>query len=345
MTKALITGITGQDGSYLAELLLDKGYNVYGLVRRTSNGANMERIVQYCHQIGIVYGDLLDMSSLIAAIEQVQPDEVYNLAAMSHVGLSFTQPVATMEVTGLGCTRLLEALRITGCQARFYQASTSEIIGQEDQGHFRPRSPYAASKLYAHWTVANYRDGYGMYACSGILYNHESPRRGLDFVTRKITDGVARIKYNLQGSIKLGNLNAYRDWGFAGDYVQAMWLMLQQDHPEDYVIASGTCHSVGEFAALACEYAGLPLPWHNYIEIDPAFNRPNDVPVLVGDASKAKEKLGWEPSISFPDLVGMMVQSDLRRVYHEAQSHTHYRSYHFGGHRLEAVEEVQTLIG
>lgn len=313
MTRtALVTGISGQDGSYLAEFLLQKGYRVFGLVRRLS-APNYDRIAHILPDITLLTGDMLDQSSLIEAIQEAQPSEVYNLAAMSHVGTSFKQPVATMEITGLGCTRLLEALRITGSQARFYQASTSEIIGQKDQQYYKPRSPYAAAKLYAHWTVANYRDGYGMYACSGILYNHESPRRGLDFVTRKITDGVARIKYGLQDKIELGNLNAYRDWGYAGDYVAAMWLMLQQDAPEDFVIATGETHSVGEFAALACAYAGLPLPWHNYVDIDPAMLRPTDIDVLVGDASKAREKLGWQPQVGFEELVCLMVQADLKK--------------------------------
>lgn len=307
---ALITGITGQDGSYLAELLLAKGYKVSGLVRRLST-PNTERIEHILDQLTLMQGDMLDQSSLMEAIEQAQPDEVYNLAAMSHVGTSFKQPIATMEITGLGCTRLLEALRITGSQARFYQASTSEIIGQADQQYYKPRSPYAAAKLYAHWTVTNYREGYGMFACSGILYNHESPRRGLDFVTRKITNGIARIKAGLQDKIELGNLNAYRDWGYAGDYVQAMWLMLQQPEPEDFVIATGETHSVGEFVALACTYAGLQLPWHTYVDIDPAMMRPTDVDILVGNASKAYEKLGWKPQVGFEELVCLMVQADV----------------------------------
>jgi GDPmannose 4,6-dehydratase len=314
MTKtALVTGCTGQDGSYLCELLLAKGYKVFGLVRRSST-PNTSRIEHILPDITLINGDLLDQSSLMEAIGRAHPDEVYNLAALSHVGISFSQPVATMEVTGLGCTRMLEAIRIVNPYIKFYQASSSEIIGQEDQGHFKPRSPYAASKLYAHWSTANYRDGYGMFACSGILYNHESPRRGLEFVTRKITNGVARIKYGLQESIKLGNLNAYRDWGFAGDYVQAMWLMLQQDAPKDYVIATGHTNSIGAFAAKACELAGLPLPWHNYIDIDETLIRPNDVDCLVGDSTLARQELGWEPTVTFSELVAMMIQSDLALV-------------------------------
>jgi GDPmannose 4,6-dehydratase len=310
---ALITGITGQDGSYLAELLLAKGYKVYGLIRRSST-PNTSRIEHILDRVNLIEGDLLDISSLMMALQVAQPDEVYNLAALSHVGLSFSQPVATMEVTGLGCTRLLEAIRIVSPGTRFYQASSSEIIGQEDQAYYKPKSPYAASKLYAHWTTANYRDGYGMFACSGILYNHESPRRGLDFVTRKITNGVARIKYGLQETIKLGNLNAYRDWGFAGDYVQAMWLMLQQEQPKDYVIASGETHMIGEFVELACEYADLPEHWSEYVDIDETLFRPNDVNVLVGDSTLARQELGWEPTVNFSELVHMMVQSDLAQV-------------------------------
>ena len=312
---ALITGITGQDGSYLAELLLAKGYKVYGLVRRLST-PNTERIDHLLDEVTLLEGDMLDMSSLIAAIQKAQPDEVYNLAAMSHVGLSFSQPVATMEVTGLGCTRLLEAIRIVKPDTRFYQASTSEIVGQANQYYYKPRSPYAASKLYAHWTTINYRESYGLFACAGILYNHESPRRGLDFVTRKITSGVARINAGLQDTIELGNLNAYRDWGYAWDYVKAMWLMLQQDKPEDFVIATGEMHSVGEFAQLACEVADLPKDWYEYITVNPDFYRPNDVEVLKGDASQARDKLGWEPSVSFEELVALMVQVDLRRMNH-----------------------------
>jgi GDPmannose 4,6-dehydratase len=331
MSRAFITGITGQDGSYLAELLLEKGYQVYGLVRRSST-PNTGRIEHILDNITLIQGDLLDQSSLMEAVGHARPDEIYNLAALSHVGLSFSQPIATMEVTGLGTTRLLEAIRLVSPASRFYQASSAEIIGQENQAYYKPRSPYAASKLYAHWTTANYRDGYGLFACSGILYNHESPRRGLDFVTRKITDGVARIKYGLQHTIKLGNLNAYRDWGYAGDYVKAMWLMLQEDSPQDFVIATGETHSVGEFAALACEYAGLQRPWHNYVEVNPDFCRPNDVELLVGDSSKARTELGWSPQVSFKALVAMMVESDLRRVNNEAQSRT-YSVHHPGDRR------------
>jgi GDPmannose 4,6-dehydratase len=321
LPKALITGISGQDGSYLAEFLLQKGYEIYGLIRRSST-PNYDRIEHLLDRICLIEGDLLDQSSLMGALLQARPDEIYNLAALSHVGLSFSQPVATMEVTGLGCTRLLEAIRLIGLETKFYQASSSEIIGQEDQRYFKPRSPYAAAKLYAHWTTANYRDGYGLFACSGILYNHESPRRGLDFVTRKITKGVARIKHGLQSHIKLGNLDAQRDWGFAGDYVEAMWLMLQQDKPDDYVIATGEMHSVREFLDLAFGYAGMSYQYGRVV-IDPALYRPNDVAYLVGDATKAQRVLGWQPRVSFQELVAMMVENDLNEVERETKSNAY----------------------
>lgn len=311
---ALITGITGQDGSYLAEFLLAKGYTVYGLVRRLST-PNTSRITHILDDLTLLPGDLLDQTSLLEAVQEAAPDEVYNLAAMSHVGQSFREPVATMEITGLGATRLLEALRLSGGDAHFYQASTSEIVGQADQSCMHPRSPYGAAKLYAHWSTINYREAYNMYACAGILYNHESPRRGLDFVTRKITHGVARIKYGLQDRLVLGNLNAYRDWGFAGDYVRAMWAMLQQNTPAEYVIASGHSHSVGEFCAKALEFAGLTqYPWHYYVEIDASLYRPSEVDILIGDAGRARDALGWEPEVSFDELIAMMVQHDLRAV-------------------------------
>ncbi len=317
MKRALITGITGQDGSYLAELLLEKGYEVYGLVRRHS-APNYERISHIMERITLTQGDLVDQSSLSLALERSRPDEVYNLAAMSHVGTSFEQPVAAGEYNGLGVLRLLEAVRLTKRPIRFYQASTSELFGnatkspQDEATPFSPRSPYATAKLFAHQSVANYRDAYGMFACAGILFNHESPRRGLDFVTRKITHGVACIREGLQNYIRLGNLSTYRDWGYAPDYVEAMWLMLQQDEPEDFVIATGEKHNVGEFAALACTAAGLPDKWNRYIEIDGDLFRPADVCSLVGDASKAKEKLGWTPTVHFEELVARMVAADLQ---------------------------------
>ena len=319
MPRALISGVTGQDGSYLCEFLLAKGYKVYGLVRRLSS-PNTSRIEHILPDITLLTGDLLDQSSLERAIGIAQPDEVYNLAAMSHVGLSFQQPAATGEYNGLGVVRLLEAIRLSGGEIKFYQASTSELFGnalvspQDEVAPFYPRSPYGCAKLYAHHSVISYREAYGMYACAGILFNHESPRRGLDFVTRKISLAVARIKCGLQESLDIGNINAYRDWGYAGDYVEAMWLMLQQYKPRDYVIATGKTHSVGEFIALACEYAGLPLPWHDYVNIDPAFNRPSDVHCLIGDASLARRELGWKPKVNFVQLVNMMVEADLQLV-------------------------------
>lgn len=313
-SAALITGITGQDGSYLAELLLQKGYQVFGLVRRTStpNTRNIDHILS---RITLIDGDLTDLSSLIRAIKLVQPDEVYNLGAMSHVGTSFIEPVATMEVTGLGCTRLLEAIRMVGRpHTRFYQASSSEIIGQPNQKIFAPRSPYAAAKLYAHWTTINYRDGYNMFAVNGILYNHESPRRGENFVTRKITKGVARIKYGLQEKLVLGNTYASRDWGFAGDYVVAMWLMLQQEKPKDYVIGTGVTHTVEYLLKKAFEVAGIN-DYEKYIEIDGENFRPNDVECLIADSSAAYKELGWEPTVSFDRLITMMVESDMKDAY------------------------------
>ena len=311
---ALITGITGQDGSYLAELLLHKGYKVYGLVRHTSQ-PNTYNIDHIKHRLHLIEGDLLDMSSLIRALKIANPTEVYNLGAISHVGTSFHEPIATMEVTGLGCTRLLEAIRLTGKEdIRFYQASSSEIIGQPNQHVFKPRSPYAGAKLYAHWTVSNYRDGYGMYAVSGVLYNHESPRRGQSFVTRKISRGVANIKYGLQQKLVLGNTLASRDWGFAGDYVWAMWLMLQQDRPRDFVIGTGISHTVEYFVKKAFEVAGIN-DYEQYIEINNEFFRPNDVECLIADPSDAHKYLGWKPTVTFEELVAMMVESDLKHAY------------------------------
>lgn len=318
MRSALITGITGQDGSYLAEFLLQKGYRVYGLVRRASI-FNDGRIRHLLDQIEIIDADLLDQISLVQAMRQAQPDEVYNLAAMSFVATSFQQPVATGEYTALSVTRMLEAVRLADRPIRFYQASTSEMFGkvqaipQNEQTPFYPRSPYGVAKLYGHWMTTNFRESYNMFACSGILFNHESPRRGLEFVTRKISYAVARIKLGLQQKLVLGNLEARRDWGFAGDYVEAMWLMLQQDNPEDYVISTGTTHSVQEFVVAAFAQAGI-TDWQRYVEIDQRFFRPAEVDQLIGDASKAHQQLGWQPRVTFEELVGMMVESDLQQV-------------------------------
>ena len=316
MPKALVTGITGQDGSYLAELLLEKGYEVFGLVRRTS-WPNLGRLT--CRdRISLEEGDLTDQGSLIRVMEKVQPDEVYNLAAQSFVATSWQQPVLTSEVTGLGVTRMLEAIRLTNPSTRFYQASSSEMFGQAQESPqtektpFYPRSPYGVAKVYGHWTTVNYRESHGIFACSGILFNHESPRRGLEFVTRKVTDAVARIKQGLATELRLGNLEAKRDWGFAGDYVRAMWLMLQQSEPSDYVIASGQTRTVGEFVARAFAAAGLD--WQQHVVSDPGFRRPAEVDLLIGDASKAARELGWQPTVGFEELVTMMVQADLCRL-------------------------------
>lgn len=316
MKKALITGITGQDGSYLADLLLDKGYKVYGLVRRTSTPimVNIEHIKD---QIELVSGDITDLSSLIRIIEQIQPDEVYNLAAQSFVGTSWEQPILTGNITGLAVANMLEAVRIAKPDARFYQASSSEMFGkvvetpQKETTPFYPRSPYGVAKLYGHWITVNYRESFNMYACSGILFNHESPRRGVEFVTRKITDAVAKIKLGLANELRLGNLDAKRDWGFAGDYVKAMWLMLQQDTPDDFVISTGETHTVQEFVEIAFSHVGLD--WKDYVVIDEKFVRPAEVDLLLGDCTKAKEKLGWELEVSFEQLVKMMVDSDLEK--------------------------------
>jgi GDPmannose 4,6-dehydratase len=322
MRRALITGITGQDGSYLAELLLAKGYTVYGMVRRASH-FNDTRIRHLLGEIEIIDADLLDQLSLITALRRSRADEVYNLAAMSFVGTSFQQPVATGEYTALSVARMLEAVRLADWPIRFYQASSSEMFGkvqavpQNEQTPFYPRSPYAVAKLYGHWMTINARESYGLYACSGILHNHESPRRGLEFVTRKISDGVARIKVGLQDKLLLGNLDAQRDWGFAGDYVEAMWLMLQQDEPDDYVIATGQTHSVRDFVTAAFASAGID-DWQGHIAVDPKLFRPAEVDQLIGDASKAKRKLGWQPRVTFEELVEMMVRADLERVATEA---------------------------
>ncbi len=316
--RALITGITGQDGSYLAEFLLTKGYQVFGLTRRTST-MNFERIEKIIEKIELVQGDLIDQGSLDAAIEEIQPDEVYNLAAQSFVPTSWNQPVLTGEVTALGVTRVLEAIRKVKPDTKFYQASSSEMFGkvrqvpQNEGTPFYPRSPYGVSKVYGHWITVNYRESYNLFAVSGILFNHESPRRGLEFVTRKISYEIARIKMGLSERLVLGNLDAKRDWGYAPDYVEAMWLMLQQDKPEDYVIATGETHSVREFVQLAFAVVGISN-WQNYVERDPRFMRPAEVEMLVGDASKAKKKLGWQPKTSFQELVQIMVEADLKRL-------------------------------
>jgi GDPmannose 4,6-dehydratase len=318
--RALITGITGQDGSYLAEFLLEKGYEVIGMVRRTST-INFERIQHIQDRITLVQGDLLDQSSLIDILREHRPNEVYNLAAQSFVPTSFKQPVLTGEFTALGVTRLLEAIRLVDPTIRFYQASSSEMFGkvrevpQNENTPFHPRSPYGVAKVYAHWITVNYRESYGMFAVSGICFNHESPRRGLEFVTRKITYTAAKIKLGLAHELRLGNLEARRDWGYAPDYVRAMWLMLQQDEPEDYVIATGETHSVREFVELAFDYLGLD--WKKYVVVDPALYRPADVDLLVGDATKARTKLGWAPSVTFEQLVKIMVDADLELVKQE----------------------------
>jgi GDPmannose 4,6-dehydratase len=314
--RALITGITGQDGSYLAELLIEKGYTVFGMVRRASKD-NFERIEHLLPRLLIKQADLLDQLSLIRMLEESRPQEVYNLAAQSFVPTSWTQPVLTAEFTALGVTRLLDAIRLVDPGIRFYQASSSEMFGkvrespQTERTPFHPRSPYGVAKVYGHDITVNYRESYGLFACSGILFNHESPRRGLEFVTRKVTDAVARIKHGWQQELRLGNLEARRDWGFAGDYVQAMWLMLQQEEPDDYVIATGESHSVHELVQHAFEHA--ELDWQKYVVIDPIFKRPAEVDVLLGDAGKARQKLGWKPKVHFPELVRMMAQADLDR--------------------------------
>jgi GDPmannose 4,6-dehydratase len=314
MPKALITGITGQDGSYLAEFLLKQGYEVIGMVRRTST-INFHRIAHIQNGITIVPGDLLDQISMIHILEEHRPDEVYNLAAQSFVQTSWSQPVFTGEVTALGVTRLLDAIRIVDKRIRFYQASSSEMFGkvvevpQREATPFYPRSPYGVAKVYGHWITVNYRESYDLHATSGILFNHESPRRGIEFVTRKITNQVARIKLGLSDELRLGNLDSRRDWGYAGDYVRAMWLMLQQERAEDYVIATGETHSVEEFLDLAFGY--VDLDWHDYVVQDPRYMRPAEVDMLVGDASKAGAQLGWEPSIGLDRLVRMMVDADI----------------------------------
>ncbi|MFM7846869.1 MAG: GDP-mannose 4,6-dehydratase [Planctomycetota bacterium] len=318
MTKrALITGITGQDGAYLARFLLEKGYEVHGMVRRSSS-ENFERIAEIRDQLQLHQADLLDQLSLVRLLERTQPAELYNLAAQSFVPTSFEQPLLTGEFTALGVTRLLEAIRQVNPAIRFYQASSSEMFGtvqeepQRETTPFWPRSPYGVAKVYGHWITVNYRESYGIYACSGILFNHESPWRGKEFVTRKITDAVARIKLGFQDRLQLGNLDAERDWGFAGDYVRAMWLMLSQETPDDYVIATGKKHTVREFAEMAFSHVGLN--WVQYVEVNPAFYRPADVHTLCGDATKAHQQLGWTPSVSLAEIAAMMVDADVQRV-------------------------------
>jgi GDPmannose 4,6-dehydratase len=313
--SALITGITGQDGSYLAEFLLEKGYKVYGLIRRTSIIID-QRIEKFINEVELIDGDLLDQLSLVKAVQVSQPDEIYNLAAQSFVQTSWQQPALTGEYTALGVTKMLEAARLLNKPVKFYQASSSEMFGkvvevpQNETTPFYPRSPYGVAKVYGHWITVNYRESYNMFAVSGILFNHESPRRGLEFVTRKITNAVARIKLGQQEELRLGNLDARRDWGFAGDYVKAMWLMLQEEQPDDYVIASGETHAVREFLELSFNHVGIK-DWEKHVKLDPRYFRPAEVDLLVGDPTKAREKLGWEPSVSFQELVGMMMEADL----------------------------------
>jgi GDPmannose 4,6-dehydratase len=317
MPKALITGVTGQDGSYLAEFLLGKGYEVVGMVRRTSHDS-YERIEHLLDRIEIVAADLLDQHSLTVVLQETRPDEVYNLAAQSFVPTSWNQPVLTGEFTALGVTRILEAIRLVSPKARFYQASSSEMFGkvsetpQRETTSFYPRSPYGVAKVYGHWITVNYRESYDLFAVSGILFNHESPRRGIEFVTRKVTDGVARIKLGMAKDLRLGNLDARRDWGFAGDYVEAMWLMLQQAEPQDYVIGTGETHSVRELVELAFGHVGLDYRQH--VVSDPRFHRPAEVDLLLADASKARKELGWKTRVSFPELVAMMVDADMSRL-------------------------------
>lgn len=314
---ALITGVTGQDGSYLAEFLLSKGYRVYGMVRRASV-ENFERINHIRNKIELLQGDLLDQYSLISVLKEARPAEVYNLAAQSFVPTSWNQPVLTSEFTALGVTRMLESIRLVDPTIRFYQASSSEMYGrvretpQSELTPFYPRSPYGVAKVYGHYITVNYRESYDLFAVSGILFNHESPRRGLEFVTRKVTDGVARIKLGLASELRLGNLDARRDWGFAGDYVEAMWLMLQQSEADDYVIATGETHTVKKLVEVAFNHAGLP--WDKYVKLDPKFLRPAEVDLLIGDPSKAQKKLGWQPKVSFEQMIQMMVDADIERL-------------------------------
>jgi len=323
--NALITGITGQDGSYLAEFLLDKGYNVFGMVRRSST-ENFERIEHIKDRVKLIQADLLDQMSLIAAIEESAPDEIFNLAAQSFVPTSWTKPILTGEFTALGVTRMLEAMRMVKKDARFYQASSSEMFGkvketpQNEDTPFHPRSPYGVAKVYGHFITVNYRESYNLYACSGILFNHESPRRGREFVTRKVTDAAARIKLGLVDELPMGNLDAKRDWGYALDYVEMMWMMLQQDRPDDYVVSTGETHSVKELVEIAFEHVGLD--WEKYVTMDERFMRPAEVDFLIGDSSKAKKQLGWEPRVTFKELIKMMVESDLHLVKEQMETDT-----------------------
>jgi GDPmannose 4,6-dehydratase len=320
MPKALITGITGQDGSYLAEFLLEKGYEVIGMVRRTST-VNFERIKHIQDQITLAPGDLVDQVSIIDILREHRPDEVYNLAAQSFVPISWSQPVLTGEVTALGVTRVLDAIRTVDPTIKFYQASSSEMFGkvrqtpQNENTPFYPRSPYGVAKVYGHWITVNYRESYDLFACSGILFNHESPRRGLEFSTHKVTHGVARIKLGLDTELRMGNLDAKRDWGYVEDYVRAMWLMLQQDEPDDYVVGTGRTHSIRELCELAFDYVGLD--WRDHVVVDPRFLRPADVDFLVADATKARTRLGWEPTVTFEELIQMMVDADLEALKRE----------------------------
>jgi len=318
--RALITGVTGQDGSYLAELLLEKGYDVIGMVRRTST-VNFQRIRHIQDRLTLVQGDLLDQSSLVSIMREYHPEEVYNLAAQSFVPTSWKQPVLTGEFTALGVTRVLEAIRMVDPTIRMYQASSSEMFGkvretpQSEKTAFYPRSPYGVAKVYGHWISVNYRESYGLFVCSGILFNHESPRRGREFVTRKVTHEAARIKMGLASTLHLGNLDAQRDWGYAGDHVQAMWLMLQQDQPDDYVVATGRTHSVRELCQEAFSYLGLD--WQDHVVVDASLVRPAEVDQLVGDASKASRVLGWQPTVTFGELIHMMVDADLALLHRE----------------------------
>lgn len=329
MKKALITGISGQDGSYLTELLLEKGYEVHGLVRRSSlmsrdrldqviSGSSKDKIAG---RFTLHYGDLADLGSIMSLLQKTQPDEVYNLAAQSHVKVSFDVPEFTADVTGIGTLRMLEAIRLSGIKTKFYQAGSSEMFGkvvetpQKETTPFYPRSPYGVAKVYAHWISVNYRESYDMFVCNGILFNHESPRRGENFVTRKVTLGAAAIKLGIKNKLVLGNLDAKRDWGFAGDYVEAMWLMLQQDQPDDYVVATGEMHSVRELCQAAFDCVGLD--YKKYVTTDPAYLRPAEVELLLGDSTKAREKLGWKPKVKFKELIQMMVESDIRYLAHQ----------------------------
>lgn len=323
--KALITGITGQDGSYLAELLLEKGYQVYGVVRRAST-ETFERIMHIKEKITLVQADLTDQVSMIAALDEIRPNEVYNLAAMSFVPTSWKQPILTGDVTALGVTRALEAIRVVDKRIKFYQASSSEMFGhvqetpQTEKTPFYPRSPYGVAKLYGHWITVNYRESYDIFAVSGILFNHTSPRRGLEFVTRKVTHAVARIKAGLQDQLRLGNLEATRDWGYAKDYVKAMWLMLQQDSPDDYVVSSDETHSIRELCEIAFNHAGLD--WEKYVKVDAEFYRPAEVHALLGNSRKARAQMNWEPETSFKQLIELMVDADLERVERQVRNGT-----------------------